>query len=198
MKQLTHWSIEERQQWQIPNISEVSYRVLGCIYGHETIKDGESFRSGSDIQGIVVTNEEVIIRTENSAYYCKLKDAFWDCMDKSISWLFGAQAMEINEGLTIFVDSCAENLIRKICYKDRINGILTWTLAISKPRNPRHLMVTCGDCAVSMDMIKQSDCAHLCVKGAEQRCVKNAGKGDVTLWIEDDFKRLQPDELVEF
>ena len=43
---------------------------------------------------------------------------------------------------------------------------------ISKPRNPRHLMVTCGDCAVSMDMIKQIDCAHLCVKGAEQRCVK--------------------------
>lgn len=73
MKQLIHWSIKERQQWQIPNISEVSYRVSGCIYGHETIKDGESFRSGSDIQGIVVTNEEVIIRTENSVYCCKLK-----------------------------------------------------------------------------------------------------------------------------
>ena len=196
MKRLTHWSISVRERWKIPNILEVSYRISGCIYGHEVIKDGEFFRSGSDIQGIIVTNDEVIIRTEHSVYYCKMQDAFWDCMDKSISWLFGAP--ELKDGLTIFVDYSAENLIRKICYKDSETGSLTWMLAIPKPRNPRHLMVTCGEYAVSLDMINRSDFARLHVNGVEQRYVKNAEWGSVTLGIEDDLKKLQPGELVEF
>lgn len=198
MKKLTHWSISVRQQWQIPNISEISYRVSGCIYGHESIKDGEYFFGGSDIQEIVVTNEEVIIRTENSAYYCRLKDAFWERMDKELGWLFGLQSQELKEGLTVFVDYSAKNLIRKICHKDSANGSLTWTLAIPKPRNPRHLMVTCGECVASLDMVKRGDYAHLYVTGIEQRHVKNANWGEVTLWIEDDLRKLQPDELVEF
>lgn len=59
-------------------------------------------------------------------------------------------------------------------------------------------MVTCGDCAVSMDMIKRSDYAHLYAEGTENRWVKNADWGSVTLWLDDDLKMMQPGKLVAF
>lgn len=198
MMRLTHWTITKRQEWRIPHISAESYRVSGCIYGHERIKDGEFFTSGSDIQGMVVTENEAIIRTAHSVYYCNMRDRFTESMDKELNWLFDIHSSEHQDGLTVFVDSAAENLIRKICYKDSENVSMTWTLEIPTPRNSRYMLVTCGECAVSLEMIKRSDYAHLCVNGAERRFVKNVGWEKATFWIGKNLMVMDRDEVAEF